>query len=325
MPEESLADQDVELSGDLRAWVTVFLKGMAMGFADTLPGVSGGTIALITGIYERLITALSSLDPSVLRAVPRLHTRDGWTTLGHDLVAMDVPFLLVLGAGIATAVVTVSRVVHFALVDFPSPTFAFFFGLIAASAVVLYREVHVRTAGQVAAGVVGFGLAFLLSDPQLTGTLPHTPPVVFLVGTVTITATILPGVSGAFLLLLFGQYEFLSGTLTQFVDLLVATPTGGDPSRLLGPGTVVVSFCLGALVGVLSVSRVIRWALDTYRTATLTFLVSLMVGALRTPTEHVLAETSAWTPASGATVLAAALAGGATVLALDYYTDDLTY
>lgn len=325
MSREETTVTDTTASGPLREWLVVFLKGVAMGTADTLPGVSGGTIALITGIYERLITALSSLDPAVLAQVGKARTPTGRRELVGSLLEMDVHFLVVLAAGVASAIVTVSRVVHVALVDVPGPTFAFFFGLIAASAVVLYGEVHVDSARQVVAGLVGFGLAFVMSDPAVSGSLPHSPLVVLVVGMVVISATILPGVSGSFLLLLFGQYEFLTGTLKRFVDVAVGTATGGDPARLLGPGIVVASFCVGALVGLLSMARVIRWALDTYRTATLTFLVSLMVGALRTPVERIAAETGTLTTTTVGALLVAALAGAAAVLLLEHYTAGISY
>jgi putative membrane protein len=136
---------------------------------------------------------------------------------------------------------------------------------------------------------------------------------------------ILPGVSGAFLLLLFGQYEFLTDTLTTFVDVLVGIPTGTDPTRLVGPSVTIASFGVGAAIGLLTVARIIRWSLDRYRTATLAFLVSLMVGALRTPGREILASTGAWTPLSAGAVVVIALAGGLAVLLLDTYTDDLSY
>ncbi|MDG5775372.1 DUF368 domain-containing protein [Haloarculaceae archaeon H-GB2-1] len=325
MAQDSLTDQEFATIASVRGWLSVFLKGVAMGAADSLPGMSGGTIALITGIYERLITALSSLEPSALAYITRIHRREGRAAFLRKLFAMDVPFLAVLGVGVVSAIVTVSRVVHFALVNYRSLTFAFFFGLIAGSAVVLYREVNVRTLGQVLAGVVGFAFAFYISNPAFTSALPHSPLVILVAGAISITAMILPGVSGAFVLILLGQYEFLTGTLKSFVDQVFGLATGGSVSALLDAATFVASYAVGALVGLLTVSRLIRWALDHYRTATLTFLVSLMVGALRTPAEEVLANTAAWTPNTVGVTALAVLAGALAVVLLELYTDDLSY
>jgi putative membrane protein len=323
--QESLSVRELLAGTSPREYLVVYLKGLTMGGADALPGASGGTIALITGIYERLITAISALDPELLGYLPALHRRDGRRAFVAELVEADVPFLLVLGAGIASAIVTVSRVVHVALVEFPALTFAFFFGLIAASAVVLYREVDVETTGQAGAALAGFAVAFLASAESVAGALPHSPPVILLAGVVAISAMILPGVSGAFLLLLFGQYEFLTDTLTTFVDVLVGIPTGTDPTRLVGPSVTIASFGVGAAIGLLTVARIIRWSLNRYRTATLAFLVSLMVGALRTPGREILASTGVWTPLRAGSVVVVALAGGLAVLLLDTYTDDLSY
>lgn len=296
-----------------------------MGAADSVPGVSGGTIALITGIYERLLDAIAGVDAGLLSSLARVHTAEGRAEFTAQLREMDLGFLLVLGAGIATALVTMSRAVHIARVEYPAFTFAFFFGLIAASAVVLYKHVSVNTPGRLAAGVVGFALAFLLSG-EVTGSLPHSSPVLFVTGAIAISAMILPGISGAFLLLLLGQYGFLTGTLSKFVDALIALPSGGPLDPVVEHGTVVVTFALGAGLGLLTISHVVTWALDNYRAATLTFLVSLMVGALRLPIEKILANTSDATSASAwVGVVLVAVIGGAAVLLVDRYTDDLEY
>ena len=133
---------------------------------------------------------------------------------------------------------------------------------------------------------------------------------------------ILPGVSGSFLLLLLGQYEYLTGTLTRFVDGLLALATGGG-GGLASDAVVVAVFLSGAALGLLSTARVIRWALDTYRRATLAFLVSLMVGSLRLPIREVTAAVGTWTPRSTAAVLVPTAVGAGALLVLDRYTSDL--
>ena len=307
-----------------REWLVIYLKGMCMGAADAVPGVSGGTIALITGIYERLITAITEVDPLVVTLLPGLASGAGRRRFRARLVEMDVPFLLVLGTGIVTAIVTVARLVEAAEAAVPALLFAFFFGLIAASAIVLRDEVDLSTLGRIGAAVSGFALAFVLAG-ETTGALPHTLPVLALAGAVAICAMILPGISGAFILLLLGQYLFLSETLSAFVDALVGLLSGGSLAAVIAPGTVVVVFGVGAVVGLFSISHAVRFALDRYREATLTFLVALMVGALRFPVREVLSHVSVWTPGRMLAVGGVALVGAAVVLVVDYYTADIDY
>lgn len=304
-------------------WVVVYLKGVAMGTADSVPGVSGGTIALVVGIYERLVTAIAAVDPAVLRHALRPHDAGERAALAADLREMDVPFLLALGAGIVTALVVVARGMDVALESHTALTYGFFFGLIGASVVVLYGEVSVDTPRRVLLAVAGFLAAFALTGETAAGA-PHSPVVLFAVGAVAATAMVLPGVSGAFLLVVFGQYDYMVGLLSELTDRVAAVPTGGDPAAVVEPATTAATFAAGAAVGLLTVAHVIRWALDRYRGATLTLLVSLMAGGLRLPVERVLEAGAGGPAAIGAVVLAAAV-GGAAVLALDRYTDDLDY
>ncbi len=314
----------MSVDSGLRAWLSVYLKGAAMGAADTVPGVSGGTIALITGVYERFVRALTRLNPSVLQHVPRLGQRDGRRALLADLRRMDFFFLVILGLGVVSSVVTLSRVVHTALVSFRAQTYAFFFGLIAASAIVLYRELTLGTLGRAGAGVLGFVLALGISGAAAGGVLGNSLPIVFFAGTIAITAMILPGISGSFILVLLGQYEYLTGVLTDFVDHLLATLTGGSTDGIFQLAGVVTTFSIGAVVGLLSVAHVIRWALEHYREATLVFLVSLMVGSLRLPIIEIRDGIAAWTPTAALSIAVAIVVGAGAVLLLDYYTADLS-
>lgn len=310
----------------LRAWASVYLKGLAMGAADSVPGVSGGTIAFIVGIYERLVRAIADLDPRALGHLPRLHRSAGRQALWADLQAMDAPFLVVLGTGVVSAVVVVSRAAHAALNGFPALTFAFFFGLIAASAVVFVDRIELDSPGRIGAAVAGFGLAFLVSGVTTGSSVTHALPVVFLAGTIAISAMILPGVSGAFLLLLLGQYEYMSGVLKTFVDRALALVVGNASlTAVLEPAVVVTVFCTGALIGLLSVARLIRWSLERYRMATLIFLVALMIGALRLPVEEVLDHTETVSAASVGPIVLAAVVGAVAVLLLERYSASLSY
>ncbi|WP_228546303.1 DUF368 domain-containing protein [Halegenticoccus tardaugens] len=307
----------------VRTWIVVYLKGFCMGAADAVPGVSGGTIALITGIYERLIGAVTAIGPErVLRVVKgvkpseRPDARDAF-------FEMDGLFLLVLGTGIFTAVATITRALEFTLEHYTVETFGFFFGLIAASALVLYGEVRLDTPGRVAAAIAGFVLAFLISG-EAAGNLGGSYLVVLVAGAIAVSAMILPGISGSLLLILLGQYERMVTTLSVFIDSVLAVLTGGDVGRVVEPGIVVVTFVTGAVIGLFTISHVVRWALEHYREATLVFLVSLIVGALRAPIVEVSKE-AAWTTEVVLAFAAAGVVGAVAVVLVDRYAADIEY
>ncbi|MFC5973303.1 DUF368 domain-containing protein [Halomarina salina] len=306
----------------VRAYLGVYLRGIAMGAADAVPGVSGGTIALITGIYERLVTAITELDPRALALLPGVTRAAGRTRLRERLVEMDIPFLMALGLGIVTALVSVARIVEYAQEHAPALMFAFFLGLIAASAVVLRDEIDLGSWGRVLAGLAGFALA-VVAAVEVGTALPNSLPVLFVVGAIAISAMILPGISGSLILLLLGQYTYLTGTLSAFTDRLLDVARGGSLDTLVEPGTVVVTFCLGAVVGLLSVAHAVKYALTHYRRATLTFLVALMVGALYYPAEQVLVNVEAWTTTTTLAILASFVVGAVLVLGVDYVTGDI--
>ncbi|MDL0127537.1 DUF368 domain-containing protein [Halobacterium salinarum] len=313
------------MASTLRAWLAVYAKGAAMGAADAVPGVSGGTIALIVGIYERLVSALAGLSvadvATVVALVPRLGSRDGRATVAETLRALDVPFLVVLGAGVVSAVVTVANVVDVAYTQYPGLTFAFFFGLIAASVVVLIGEVAVDTPGRIGAALGGFALAFAVSAQATAGTLPDGLAVMVVTGAVAICAMVLPGVSGSLILLTLGKYETMTSAVSTAVDAVAAGALGDA----VAPVATLAAFSLGALAGVLTFARVVQWALAEYRAATVTFLVALMAGALRAPAVRIADATAAWTVGSVAPLVAAGVVGAAAVLVLDATTDDLDY
>ncbi|KTG30918.1 DUF368 domain-containing protein [Haloferax profundi] len=307
----------------LLSWLVLYLKGVCMGAADAVPGVSGGTIALVTGIYERLISAVTAITPERIRRVlsglsPK-HRSDAVAALRE----IDVGFLVVLGAGIVTAIITVTRVLTVAIDQQPVPTFGFFFGLIAASAVVLYAQVSLDSPRQLVAAVAGFTVAFVASGTVGTA-LGNSLPVTVVAGAIAVSAMILPGISGSLLLLLLGQYEYMTGTLSEFVDTLIDVAMGGPTSSLVEPGTIVVAFIAGALVGLFTIAHVVRWALEHYRRETLAFLVSLIVGALRAPvvkTSEKLGELGqTWSVELFGIFALAALGGAILVLLVDRYT-----
>lgn len=307
-----------------RDTAVVYLKGIAMGTADAVPGVSGGTIALIVGVYERLVTAIAGLDPAVVTALVRPWDPAARAEVRETVEALDLPFLLPLGAGVVSAIVLATRGVDVLLEAARAGTYAFFFGLIAAAAVVLYNEVSLDTLRHRATAMSGFLLAFGVAGLG-EAALPSTLPVLFGAGVVAVCAMVLPGVSGSLLLLVLGQYEYMVDALRAFVDGLVAVPTGGSTAAVTDAAPPVLTFVLGAGLGLVTVAKAIRWALREYRAATLTFLVALMVGALRKPIDEIRAAEVVWTSTQTGLVLGAGLAGAVVVFVLAAVTDGLDY
>jgi putative membrane protein len=310
----------------LRAWIRTFLIGLCMGSADGVPGVSGGTIALIAGVYERLIAAITAVTPGrILRFFRALAPVDGGVDprgAFAELIELDIWFLIALVTGVGTAVVIVTRIVHVASQETPALLFGFFFGLIAASAVVLLRSLTVASPFQMGAGVVGFVLAFYVSGVSTSAADGGGLALVFFAGMIGVSAMILPGISGSLLLIILGQYTRMSTALSEFVDALIALATGGTVEDVTTTAVPVVTFILGGLVGLFTIARVVRRALDYNRRATLAFLVALVVGALRAPVVEVRGSVGFSTDVLVAFVAAAAV-GAAVLLALDWYAVDL--
>ena len=228
---------------------------------------------------------------------------------------LDGFFLAALGAGILTAIVTVSRVLEVAMHSYPVATFGGFFGLIAASAWLLRRQLHLDTRGRKLAAVSGFLLAFFLSG-RAEGALGHSYPVVFLAGSVAVSAMILPGISGSLILLLLGQYEYMISQLKEFVDALLAVASG---DVALPPQTAtIVTFLAGGVFGLFTISHAVKWALARRRAATMTFLVALVVGALRAPVVQAGGSLEAgWGAVPLAVFLGTSVVGAAVVVGIE--------
>ena len=311
----------------LRDWAALYLKGVAMGSADAVPGVSGGTIALIVGIYERLIAAVTAVDPSQIRRLIAGVRPANLPDARAAFREIDGAFLVVLLAGIGTAVVAVLSGVNYLLETRPVATYGFFFGLIAASAAVLFGGVSLDTSRRKAAAIAGFSLAFLASGYASTA-LDSSLPVLFVAGAVAVSAMILPGVSGSLLLVVLGQYEYMSGTVSRFVDGLAAAALGNGTDGLTETLPPVVTFLLGGVVGVFTIAHAVKYALSRARAATIAFLVSLIVGALRAPIVEVsirLTESGETWSAAAPRFALAAVGGAALVLVLDRYSAAIEY
>jgi putative membrane protein len=237
-------------------------RGFLMGLADVVPGVSGGTVALILGHYQRLITAISHIDANWLRLVAQRRMVEAWSRI-------DASFLISLAIGMVLGVISFASLIHHLLEDYPEYTLALFFGLIIASSWLVAHQVERFTParwGLLALGTaVAAGLCLLQPVPTQLGWLN-----VFLSAMVAICAMILPGISGAFILLLLGMYQPITG--------LLRSTLGGDITAAnLG---LLLAFCAGCLCGLLLFSRLLRWLLEHYRHGTMSLLVGLMLGSL---------------------------------------------
>jgi putative membrane protein len=225
-----------------------------MGAADVIPGVSGGTIAFITGIYEVLIDSIRNIDIHSLNLLRQFKIREFWVTINGS-------FLLAVFAGLITSLLSLAKLMNYLLSIYPIPVWSFFFGLILFSAPLILREVKAWSVREVIAGLVGVAIAYLITiiSPAQT---PSNLFFIFFCGALAICAMILPGISGAFILLLLGKYEYMLKSLVK-LDFMV-----------------VIVFAAGCLIGLLSFSRFLSWILKHYRFPTLALLAGFMIGSL---------------------------------------------
>jgi putative membrane protein len=231
----------------------LFAKGVAMGAADVVPGVSGGTVAFITGIYDELLRSIASV-PAAMGLFLRGRIVEAWK-------AANATFLLILLLGIMTSVVSLARVITYLLAEHPIPVWSFFFGLILVSTHLVVREVQRWNGSRVFSLLLGVAFAYWITvaSPLQLG---HDPLSLFLAGAIAICAMILPGISGSFILVLLGLYSFVL-TAVKGLDI-----------------TVLLIFASGCLVGLVSFAGILRWLLVRWRDLTLTFLTGLMIGSL---------------------------------------------
>ena len=256
-PSTMPASQDPQTpSRDWKGYLGLVARGFAMGSADVVPGVSGGTMAFILGIYAELIFSI--------RAVGR---KDFWNALLHlrireAIQAINLPFLIALGSGIILAFLTLAKGLEWLLVNKPVFIWSFFFGLVLASVITVARRIKHWTPGlgaALAAAAVG---AYLLVGAVPAQT-PNTPLYIFLSGAFASTAMILPGISGAFILVLLGKYQFALNALNSrdMVSLLI--------------------LAAGAAVGLVTFAQVLGWLFRKHHDLTVAILTGFMLGSLR--------------------------------------------
>lgn len=239
-------------------------RGFLMGGADIIPGVSGGTMALILNIYQRLVTAISRFDLTLLSLLKERK----WRQAAEHV---DFRFLLFLGIGVGIGIGGLASLMHYLLLEHREPTSAAFFGLIAASSVLVARMIPRWHIAEGLLAVAGAVIAYIVVGLPLLSNPPDSYFYLFGAGTIAICAMILPGISGAFILLILGKYTDITGMIKQFlkfewsIDLFLS----------------LTIFSVGCLCGLIGFSKLLKWLLERYESLMLAVLCGLMIGSLR--------------------------------------------
>lgn len=237
-----------------RNYLLLVLKGCAMGAADVVPGVSGGTIAFISGIYEELLNSIKSIDLKALKLLFTFRLAAFWKQINGS-------FLLSVVGGIAISIFSLAKLMTWLLVHHPIFIWSFFFGLIIASSVLVAKEIRKWDIYTILSLSAGICIAYTITVMSPAST-PNTWWFIMLSGAIAICAMILPGISGAFILLLLGKYMFILSAVSS-----------------LNIG-VLLLFLIGAAGGIISFSHLLSWLLKNYHTLTVALLTGFMLGSL---------------------------------------------
>lgn len=245
----------------IKKYLYIGLKGMGMGAADIIPGVSGGTIAFITGIYDEFVGSLNNFDKTAVKLFFSGRFKEFWKHINGN-------FLLSLFCGILVSVFSMANLMRHLLHNFPIQTWAFFFGLIVASSIFILKDIRNWKWFDVLTLVLGVVVGAVICTLSPT-TTPDGLWFIFICGALAICAMILPGISGSFILLLLGKYEFIMDT--------IAGLTNGNTAHSI---LVLAVFAIGAAVGILSFSKFLHWLLSRYHRQTLLGLAGFIIGSL---------------------------------------------
>ena len=246
----------------LKDYLMVGLKGACMGAADVIPGVSGGTIAFITGIYDEFVGSIAKVDTEAVKLLFKGRIRDFWKHINGN-------FLLSVMAGIGISVVSLAGLMQMLLTECPIQTWAFFFGLIVASSIFILRGISGWKLREVLFLILGGVLGVTVCTLSPTQT-PNALWFIFLSGAIAICAMILPGISGSFILLILGKYQYIMAAISG----LVAGENFGQ--NLL----ILCVFLVGAVVGILGFSKFLHWLLARWNKETLIVLAGFIIGSL---------------------------------------------
>nr|WP_299069631.1 DUF368 domain-containing protein [uncultured Allomuricauda sp.] len=235
-------------------YVFITLKGMAMGAADVVPGVSGGTIAFISGIYEELITSINTINFSLLSTLRKQGFKSFWSQINGN-------FLLALFLGIFISVLSLAKFLSWLLENHSILLWSFFFGLVLASIFFVGKEITKWTIGTVTMFLIGAAVAYFITELPPNENV-ESIPYLFLSGALAVCAMILPGISGAFILVLLGSYKTILDAVHE-KDL-----------------KIVITVALGAIFGLLSFARLLKWMFTHYKNLTLALLTGFILGSL---------------------------------------------
>lgn len=241
-------------------WIILTLKGIGMGAANVVPGVSGGTIAFITGIYERLVGAINNFDTDAVKMLFGGKFKDFWKHI-------DGNFLTAILLGVAIATFSLAKLMLILLEGYPIQTWAFFFGLIIASSILILGGLKDWKASDFICLVAGGAIGVLVCTLSPMET-PDGLWFIFVCGAVSISAMILPGISGSFILLVMGKYEYIMKAIDGVLHL--------DVQSFI----VLLVFALGCAVGILAFAKLLHWLLARYNRQTVIALAGFILGSL---------------------------------------------
>ncbi|MCK5781430.1 MAG: DUF368 domain-containing protein [Flavobacteriales bacterium] len=249
-------------------YLVITLKGIAMGMADVVPGVSGGTIAFISGIYEEFVNSLNSIDVKAFKLLFSFKFKEFWKHINGG-------FLLSLAVGIAISIVSLSKAIIYLLENEPVLLWSFFFGLIIASILFIGKQINKWNTRVIIALVLGAIVSYYITIAEPAHS-PDSTMFVFFSGFIAIIAMILPGISGAFILLLMGAYPTVIGAINSLREGI----TTANTDLIFHAGSMLSVFAVGAVLGLLTFSRVLAWMFKNYHNTTLAVLTGFMIGSL---------------------------------------------
>lgn len=239
----------------LKEYIVIGLKGMAMGAADVVPGVSGGTIAFISGIYEELLASISSVNFKLLKTLKSDGIKAAWKQVNGS-------FLLALFIGIFISIISLAKTIKWLLENEPILLWSFFFGLVLASIIYIGKQISKWNTLAIIILIIGAFVAYYITTLNPLVTENSSLLFMFLAGSIAICAMILPGISGAFIMVLLGAYKPILSALNDRDYKTVAT------------------VFLGAIVGLLAFSKILKWMFTNYKNYTLAVLTGFIVGSL---------------------------------------------
>ncbi|MFW6285592.1 MAG: DUF368 domain-containing protein [Nanoarchaeota archaeon] len=257
-------------------YLKVYLKGFAMGTCDVIPGISGGTIAFITGIYEKFISSIKNLTNKDFFYMNLKLFKGDFKNFKKDFFKLNIDFLLILFLGIFSAIFLISKLILYLLEYYQSLILSFFVGLIFASTIFIKKELKNYSFNNYLIGFIGFliGLSFIFFNT----TNLSSASLIYITfgGFLAISAMFLPGISGSFILYILGLYNIVYGALHNIIKEY----------------KIILSFAIGAILGAITISRVIDYLFKKDKCKTLFFLLGLVLGALSTPIKTIILSTN---------------------------------